>query len=85
MPRQLANVANPRGVKSVTKFVKKTAAVVADAIAHWRTQQPGGLVNLAALHEQLKHEHDHDGSLKSVQRYWKRTFPAPAIRARRRV
>jgi hypothetical protein len=25
------------------------------------------------------------GSLKSVQRYWARTFPAPAIRARRRV
>ncbi|MFZ3585261.1 hypothetical protein ACOI1H_24505, partial [Loktanella sp. DJP18] len=42
-------------------------------------------LNLAALHEWLKHEHDYDGSLKSVQRYFKRTFPAPAIRARRRV
>ena len=61
------------------------AAVVADAIAHWRSQQSGGRMNLAALHEWLKREHDYDGSLKSVQRYWKRTFPAPAIRARRRV
>jgi transposase len=61
------------------------AAAVADAIAHWRGQQSGGRVNLAALHEWLKREHDYDGSLKSVQRYWKRTFPAPAIRARRRV
>jgi transposase len=61
------------------------AAALAEAIAHWRSQQSGGRVNLAALHEWLKREHDYDGSLKSVQRYWKRTFPAPAIRARRRV
>ena len=61
------------------------AATVAEAIAHWRSQQSGGRVNLAALHEWLKREHDYEGSLKSVQRYWKRTFPAPAIRARRRV
>ena len=61
------------------------AAAVAEAIAHWRSQQSGGRVNLAALHEWLKREHGYDGSLKSVQRYWKRTFPAPAIRARRRV
>ena len=61
------------------------AAAVAEAIAHWRSQQSGGRVNLAALHDWLKREHDYDGSLKSVQRYWKRTFPAPAIRARRRI
>jgi hypothetical protein len=61
------------------------AAAVAEAIAHWRGGQSAGRVNLAALHEWLKREHDYDGSLKSVQRYWKRTFPAPAIRARRRV
>ncbi|PTE19498.1 hypothetical protein C5F48_22575 [Cereibacter changlensis JA139] len=61
------------------------AAAVAEAIAHWRSQQSGGRVNLAALHDWLKREHDCDGSLKSVPRYWKRTFPAPAIRARRRV
>ncbi len=60
-------------------------AAHAGAIAHWRDQQADGRVNLAALHDWLRREHGYDGSLKSVQRYWKRTFPAPAIRARRRV
>jgi transposase len=61
------------------------AAAHAAAIAHWRDQQEDGQVNLAALHDWLRREHGYDGSLRSVQRYWKRTFPAPAIRARRRV
>jgi transposase len=61
------------------------AASVAEAIAHWRSQHSDGRLNLAALHEWLRREHGYEGSLKSVQRYWKRTFPAPAIRARRRV
>ena len=61
------------------------AAAVAEAIAHWRSQHSDGRVNLAALHEWLQREHRYEGSLKSVQRYWKRRFPAPAIRARRRV
>lgn len=55
------------------------------AIDHWRDQQGGGPINLAALHEWLQREHGYAGSLKSVQRYWRRTYPAPAIRARRRV
>ena len=45
------------------------AAAVAGAIAHWRSQQSGGRVNLAALLEWLKREHDYDGSLMSVRRY----------------
>lgn len=61
------------------------AGAYATAISHWRDQQEGGRINLAALHAWLQREHGYDGSLKSVQRYWKRTFPAPAIRARRRV
>jgi transposase len=61
------------------------AAAHAEAIAHWRDQQEEGRVNLAALHDWLLREHGYDGSLKSVQRFWKRTFPSPAIRARRRV
>lgn len=61
------------------------AAAHAEAIALWRDQQADGRVNLAALHDWLRCEHDYAGSLKSVQRYWKRTFPAPAVRARRRV
>lgn len=61
------------------------AAVHAEAISLWRDQQADGRANLAALHDWLRREHGYDGSLKSVQRYWKRTFPTPAIRARRRV
>ena len=61
------------------------AAAHAEAIAHWRDQQEDGRVNLAALHAWLRCEHGYEGSLKSVQRYWSRTYPAPAIRARRRV
>ena len=61
------------------------AEAFAAAIAHWRAQQDGGGVNLAALHGWLQREHGYDGSLRSVQRYWRRMFPAPAVRARRRV
>ncbi|SEB08995.1 IS21 family transposase [Rubrimonas cliftonensis] len=61
------------------------ASAHAEAIAHWRDQQTDGRINLAALHDWLRREHGYGGSLKSVQRYWRRTFPAPAIRARRRV
>lgn len=61
------------------------ADTVADAIAHWRERHEGRPMNLAALHEWLVTEHDYRGSLRSVQRYWRRAFPAPAVRARRRV
>jgi transposase len=57
----------------------------AEAVAHWREQQKGERINLAALHAWLRREHGYEGSLRSVQRYWIRTFPAPRIRARRRV
>ena len=61
------------------------AAAYAEAIAHWRSGLGDGAINIAALHEWLTREHGYTGSLKSVQRYWSRTFPAPVIRARRRV
>lgn len=61
------------------------AAAVAEAIEHWRLQQADTAVNLAALHEWLIAEHGYAGSLRSVQRYWRKAYPAPAIRARRRV
>jgi len=77
--RQSAGVADGRSKQALK------AAAHAQAIAHWRDQQEDGRVNLAALHDWLRREHGYYGSLKSVQRYWKRTFPAPAIRARRRV
>jgi transposase len=61
------------------------AETFAAAIEHWHGQQVGGGVNLAALHDWLRREHGYDGSLRSVQRYWRRTYPAPAVWARRRV
>ena len=67
-----------------SKQVPKAAAF-SDGIETWRSQQAGGRINLALLHDWLSREHGYTGSLKSVQRYWKRTYPAPKIRARRRV
>lgn len=61
------------------------AAKVGAAIAHWREQHADGPLNLAGLHEWLVAEHDYRGSLRSVQRYWRRSYAAPTLRARRRV
>src|SRR3954465_10174945 len=61
------------------------AACVAAAIDHWRQMQEEGPINLAVLHAWLASEHGYSGSLRSIQRYWARTYPAPAVRARRRV
>jgi hypothetical protein len=61
------------------------AEAVTGAIAHWREQQGERAVNLAALHEWLAREHGYGGSLRSVQRFCRRHYPAPRLRARRRV
>ena len=61
------------------------AACVAAAIDHWRQMQDEGPINLAVLHGWLVSEHGYAGSLRSIQRYWARSYPAPAVRARRRV
>jgi transposase len=61
------------------------AAAVAPAIDHWRQAQGEGPINLALLHDWLVSEYGYAGSLRSIQRYWARIYPAPAIRARRRV
>ncbi len=57
----------------------------AEAIAHWVDSQGEPAVSLAALHDWLVAEHDYTGSLRSVERYVREAFPAPAKRARRRV
>lgn len=67
-----------------TRQVSK-AAPLAAAIAEWQQRRPDGAVNLAALHDWLVREHGYAGSLRSVQRFWKRMYPAPRLRARRRV
>jgi len=41
--------------------------------------------NVKDLHEHLVAEYEYPGSLRSLQRYVKAAFPAPPVRARRRV
>ncbi len=41
--------------------------------------------NVAELHDWLVAEHDYTPSLRALQRYVRRAYPAPAVRARRRV
>ena len=43
--------------------------------------QEGGPINLAVLHAWLVSEHGYSGSLRSIQRYWARTYPAPRAHA----
>ncbi len=61
------------------------AEAVSAIIDQWRVSQGDGPINLAALHVWLCGEHGYTGSLRSVQRYWRHAYPAPAMRARRRV
>lgn len=61
------------------------ATKAGEAIEHWRAQNAERPLNLAALHEWLVAEHGYRGSLRSVQRFWRRSYPAPPVRARRRV
>lgn len=61
------------------------AESVGPAISCYVEQLGSGPVNLADLHQWLVTEHGYGGSLRSVQRYWRRHFPQPAHRARRRV
>ena len=61
------------------------AAGLKDAIAHYLEQLNEGPPNLAALHEWLVAEHGFAGTVRGVQRYFRRHFPKPATRARRRV
>jgi len=61
------------------------AAAYAAFIDAWREDLAGEAVNLTVLHEWLVREYDYPGSLRSLQRYWKKNYPAPKLRARRRI
>ena len=56
------------------------AETCAEAIAAYLEAVDEVSVNLAALHEWLQAEHDYPGSLRSVQRYFRRRYPKPARR-----
>lgn len=61
------------------------AEAAQDAIASYLESLEEGPVNLADLHAWLVEEHGYSGSVRSVQRYFRKHFPKPRRRARRRV
>jgi len=66
---------------------------LAQAIAHWVGNQhaaasgdePVRPVNVQALHDWLRQEHDYEGSYKSVLRFVRAYYPQPRLRPYRRV
>ena len=56
-----------------------------EAITCYLAALAEGPLNLAGLHDWLAREHGYEGSLRSLQRYFRNQFPAPKRRARRRV
>ena len=57
----------------------------AEAITGYLAARHKEPINLADLHDWLVSEHGYQGSLRSVQRYFRARFPRPKLRARRRV
>lgn len=66
-----------------TRQLHKVAELTA-AVAHY-LRQGEGPVNLASLHDWLVMEHGFAGSLRGLQRWFRKHHPRPARRARRRV
>lgn len=64
---------------------RQGAEAWAAEIAEYLKYRKGGALNLAALHAWLREEHGYRGSLRSLQRYYRRRYPTPRKRARRRV
>lgn len=56
-----------------------------ESIAVYVEAVGGGPLNLADLHEWLVTEHGYPGSRRSIQRYFRKHFPKPRQRARRRI
>jgi len=69
------------GLDGRSRQEPKAACVTAE-IDHWRQMQGDAPINLAVLHAWLVSEHGYSGSLRSIQRYWARTDPVPAVQAR---
>lgn len=78
--RRAAEQARDRRVDKVS-----SVAAHAEAVAHWMKGAAAGGVNGLALYEWLVAEHGYAGSYKAVQRFVRRHYPKPRLRARRRV
>lgn len=77
--RQQSNAIDGRSLQA------HKATGLREAIARYLEELGDGPPNLAVLHEWLITEHDYAGSLRGVQRYFRRHFPRPAKLARRRI
>jgi transposase len=75
-----------RGAADGRSRQEHLASAWREAITHWlESQGDPGPVNLAGLHSWLVEEHGYEGSLRSIQRYFRAHFPKPRRRARRRI
>lgn len=65
----------------------RLAAALADPIRRWVTFQDsqGAGINLSELHDHLVEHFGYSGSVRSVQRYFKDTYPKARIFTRRRI
>jgi transposase len=71
----------------------RKAQPLADVIDAWMLQQPGGRddagaprpINVLALFDWLRQEHDYPGSYRSVLRFVRDRYPQPRLRPYRRV
>lgn len=63
------------------------AAAYSEIIDHWKQnhEEANRGFNLLELHEYLVENFGYSGSDRSVQRYWKKTYPEARVFARRRV
>jgi transposase len=64
---------------------QQLAAGWSGQVTHYIESVGGGPLNLADLHDWLVAEHEYPGSLRSVERFYRKHYPKPARRARRRV
>jgi len=73
------------GVEDGRTHQKQLAEGWSRAIEFCLTSLGEGPVNVVDLYDWLVSEHGYRGSLRSVQRYFRRRYPKPKRRARRRV
>lgn len=81
LQRQAAGAEDGRA-RQVHLAAQFDEAILAWLEAREASKEP---LNLVDLHGWLVEEHDYSGSARSIQRYFRARFPAPARRARRRT
>jgi transposase len=78
-----ADARGERDGRAKPRYAERFAAVIGAWIEDRRAQSDG--VNLALLHAWLCAEHGYAGSLRSLERHVRATYPRPRLWARRRI